>query len=705
MHPLPVGSRFLPYAMVSGTMRSLKPQGYSNMKLLAFIPIRLTLLLILGILIGRFIPIYPATLLLLTIALFLLLTVIYIVGKRTTTLLFGVVAALTVISLGAYSYTMAQPINNKDHYSTLDIGDNVLLHLKIREVLKPNQFSKRYFASVKSVDTHIATGKLLLYMPLDSIDLKVTVDDEIVVYSSLQTIQSPLNPHQFNYKEYLENLGVYHQIRIGQGELIKTRNPGKTLVGYAARARNHIIAKLKKENFGADELGVIQALLLGQRTDISEETYSNYQKAGAVHILALSGLHIGLLMALIQFLLRPLRYFPKGRTIILVVSVVLIWGFVFLAGLSASIIRATTMFTFVAYALYLNRPNNSFNILALSVLFILLFIDPNLLFQVGFQMSYTAVFAILALFPLLQKLWFPKNTLIRYFWQLLCVSVAAQIGVFPISLFYFHQFPGLFFVSNLLIIPALGIVLGIGVLVIFLALINSLPLQLIWLYNELIGLMNTSIALVAEQERFIFRSISFDFGQLLLSFMVILVFIRALRRFTFKRIATLLVSLIIFQGWTFHQEFDANEKEELIILHQTKNSILSHKKGRALSVLTNDQNKAMRLVQEYQIGERIKTTRYEFLANSYTVQDSSLLIIDSTGVYPAGNRIPSILLTQSPKINLDRLIEDTRPIEIIADGSNYRSYIDRWRSTCLKHKIPFHFTGEKGAYYFSTVLE
>ncbi len=670
------------------------------MKLLAFIPIKLTLLLLLGILLGRLYPVDPVPLLMLTVSLFLLLTAVFSIEKKTNTILFGCIVAITVVSLGAYSYSRAQPKNHAGHYSKMPLEKTAYWSLKISEVLKPNQFSNRYFARVENVDGNFATGSLLVTIPLDSNSRILQIDDEILVYASAQSIHPPLNPHQFNYKKYLEDLGVYHQIRILPNHFLKVEIPTKTLVGRASRARNHIISALKQANFGADELGVIQALLLGQRADISEETYTNYQKAGAVHILAVSGLHIGILLLLIQFLLRPLKYIPKGRTLILFSSVVLLWGFAFLAGMSASIIRATTMFTFVAYALYLNRPSNSFNILALSVLFILLFINPNLLFQVGFQMSYAAVFAILWIFPSLQKLWLPKNKIVRYFWQLLCVSLAAQLGVFPISLFYFHQFPGLFFISNLIIIPALGLILGLGIAIIFLSLINWLPTQLAWFYNEIISLMNSLIGWVAKQERFIFDSVSFDFGQLLLAFLVLILLMNTVSNFTYRRISFFIISLICFQGWTIYQEVEAAERKEFVILHQNRNSIILNRNGKKVWVLTNHKNRTKNVVKDYQIGERINTIHHDSLTNSYNMQNSTLLLIDSVGSYPFEISNNRILLVQSPKINLERLIQIINPIEIIADGSNYKNYIARWQLTCLKNKIPFHYTGEKGAFNY-----
>lgn len=669
------------------------------MKLLAFIPIRLTLLLILGILIGYFFSFNLLYILLSTVLLFFLLAFIFFFEKNTKSVLFGTFAALTFIALGIYSYTAAQPINYSNHYSNYNNISNELWTLKIKEVLKPNQFSTRYFASVKSVGNEHVRGTILLTIPKDSANLSLAIDDEFATYNEAKGISHSLNPHQFDYKKYLENLGIYHSMRIEHDELVKFKSSQTTLLGIAARARNHIIKKLDKENFGTDELGVIQALLLGQRSDISEETYTNYQKAGAVHILAVSGLHIGILLLIIQFLLSPLKNIPNGRTLILILSVFFLWGFAFIAGLSASIIRATTMFTFVAYALYLNRPSNTFNILALSILFILLFINPNLLFQVGFQMSYAAVFAILWIFPLLKQLWFPQNKVVRYFWQLLCVSIAAQLGVLPISLYYFHQFPGLFFISNLVIVPALGVILGMGILVIVLSLVNWLPTQLVWFYNEIIGIMNGLIAWVAKQENFIFSAISFDFIQLLLSVLMLIMGVELCTKFNYKRIIFFLLSIICFQGWTIYQEYEARSKSEVFVLHQTRKSLVSIRNGDNVSILTNPNNKPDYLISDYITAERIDSVRYDSLKNSYSFEGESLLIIDSTGIYPK-SMSNKILLTQSPKINLDRLFDSINPNVIIADGSNYKSYISRWEATCIKNKIPFHYTGEKGAYYF-----
>ena len=669
------------------------------MSLLKFIPIKLTICIVLGILIGNYFKIGVYIPLFICIVSIALLAIIFSKQKSRTSISFGIVALFSTICLGILSVSLWQPKNQKDHYSNLHFKTEHIWKIKIREVLKSNSFSDSYIGTVLAMDKKTVSGKLILNFYRDSTSSKFQVDDEMIVFGKLSEVKPTLNPYQFDYKAYLENLGIYHRLQISKTNHLATKPESKTIYGAAASVRNKIIYKLQKANFGKDELSIIQALILGQRDDISEETYSNYKDAGAVHILAVSGLHIGILLLLLQFLLRPIEYLPKGKTIKLIIIVILLWCFALLAGFSASIVRAVTMFSFVAYALYLNRPSNTFNILALSMFTMLLVINPMLLFQVGFQMSYAAVFAIVWIYPMVQRLWFPKNLIIKKIWQLLSVSVAAQLGVLPISLFYFHQFPALFFVSNLLIVPALGFILGMGIFTIILALLDTLPLWLVELYNGLIGLMNFVIEWVARQEAFVFKNISFDAMQLLLTYGIIISFLTLCSKISFKRLALLLGCIISLQFWIIYSSYQTSQKEALLIAHRSKNSIILHQFNHQLHITTSDSISSNSMVKNYKVAERIKNIKFQSMQNSYKLGIKNILVIDSVGVYSSENQ-DYIILTQSPKINLNRLIDSINPKQIIADGSNYKSYIKRWGKTCAKRKLPFHYTGEKGAYYF-----
>ncbi len=666
------------------------------MNLLRFVLVKLTLFLILGILLGHALNIHPY------IPALLLIPIIVFLGFRNASrknqLLFGFMTALATIGLGILTVSLSKTTYHYHHYSYQQSKEPQTWHLKIRELLKPNTYSDRYVVEVKAINYLGTSGKLLLNIKSDSIREKLQVDDELLVYSASTAIREPLNPYQFNYKKYLQHLGMQQQITLNSGNYIRKKSPSTTVYGMAAKFRTTIISKLQSRNFGNEELGIIQALLLGQRNDISPETYTDYKNAGAVHILAVSGLHIGVLLMILHFLLQPLESLPHGRKLKLMIIVVLLWGFALLAGLSASIIRAVTMFSFVAYAQYLNRPTSTFNILALSMFFILL-VNPMLLFQVGFQMSYAAVFAIVWIYPQLQKWWTPKYSILKYGWQLLSVSIAAQLGVLPISLFYFHQFPALFFISNLAIIPFLGFILSLGILVIVLALTNILPSFLVIFYNGIIH-SNTVIRWVARQETFLIKNISFDEMQLVWTFGIIISGVLMLTKKSFQRTIAFCVCVIGLQTWLVFTYYSNKNKEVVWIAHQTKNTVLLHQSGRKLEIRANKPLLTERLVTDYSIGAAIEETNYQILKNHYLVGDKKLYILDSLAIYPNASKIDYILLSQSPDINLERLLNTKSPKMIIADGSNYRSDVEKWKTTCIKNKIPFYFTGEKGAYYF-----
>lgn len=670
------------------------------MRQLNFVSIKLTLWVVLGIVIGFYFEVVP---LLPLIAMLLLLPTLYWAGKKQHKEgfpYFEVVASLTTLCLGVLVVGVSMGSGMPRHYNKQGHIQETVWHLKVREALKPNAFSHRYITQIIAADGDVASGKLLFSLSVDSTLKVFQVDDELLIYAKPEGIRPPLNPHQFDYKSYLEKQGVLHQIRTNYASVVKRESAPKTLFGVASNFREHIISKLEQKNFGMEEMGVIQALLLGKRDDISENTYDNYKNAGAVHILAVSGLHVGIILFLLEFLLSPLEHLPKGKTIKLITVVLLLWSYAFIAGLSPSIVRAVTMFSFVAYALYLNRPTNSFNIIALSMLFILL-VKPLFLFQVGFQMSYAAVLAIVWIYPKLQKLWFPENIIVRKTWQLLSVSVAAQLGVLPISLFYFHQFPALFFISNLLIIPFLGLILGFGILVIILALIDLLPPFLVDSFNWVIKMMNSIVQWVGQQEGFIIKNIPFDSVQMILGYLIIIALVVFLSKPKWKSVLVVFAGVVLFQSWNIWNQFQVNQKEVVLLTHRSRNTVLLYQTSSSLSIFTSDSSNIGTIANNYLVAEHIQKLDTTTIQNSYQLGNEKIFIMDSLAILPLEERPCYLLLTQSPEINLGRVLDSIKPKIIFADGSNYPSLIKKWKQTCIQKEIPFHYTGEKGYYVFN----
>jgi len=675
------------------------------MKWLNFTITKLTFSLILGILIAYYSAISWIASCLVFGALFLVLCIFFWIARKQfiQTIGFGIFALLTMVSLGMVIECFHEEKNHASHYSHIDEIQNV--QFRIHEVLKSNSYYNRYVGEVIQVHDCTASGKILVHIRKDSISNPLPVDAVVYTAKLPVPVKAALNPTSFDYKAYLSDRYMYEQLYLKSDEFLIAKNAPKTLYGIAANLRNTIHKRLSEADFSTDELAVIEALLLGQRQHISKELQTNYANAGAIHILAISGLHVGILLLLLQFLFRPLHRFRCGKFIQILLILGILWSFAFVSGVSASVVRAVTMFTAIVIATHFGRQTNTLQVLTVSMFFLLL-CKPHFLFDVGFQLSYAAVFSIVCLQPLWKKLWNPKSFLGKSFWGLLTVSLSAQLGVLPLSLYYFHQFPGLFFVANLTIVPLLGIILALGILVIVLAYIQALPEFLSVMYREIIQQMNAFVSWIASHEQFVLTNIPMRFLQMVGCYIVLIAFVQYFHHLKKTQLTMALCSVLVCQSLWFldrSQEFPTGAA--FAVLHQSKKTILAQKDGTALQLFHNLHDTLA--VKNYNIQQQkqqdfIAHITEDRLQNVYAIDDDYLLRIDSVGLYEIPHLQPKyILLNNSPKVNLNRVIETLQPAYIIADGSNYRSYVKRWKAASQKQKIPFHYTGEKGFFSIS----
>ena len=378
-------------------------------------------------------------------------------GLTTYFLAFGIGASTQIIHTDSFqssNYTRSKAAFENPH----------LVSFTIREKLRSSSFNDRYIVLVNQIDDSLKTGRLLLNVRKDSLNHSFEIGTHLQIKGSLYQNSPAKNPNQFDYGNYLESKQIYAQLYADASDIKIGSIIEKDVWYYTSKLRTKIIRNLEKSHFNKAELNVAIALILGQQQDISPEIIKDYQFAGAVHILSVSGLHIGFILLFVTFILKPFPNTKRGSFIKLLVILFSLFSFGLIAGLAPSVLRSVTMFSFVAIGMYLRRSTNIFHTLLVSMLLILL-VQPSFLFDVGFQLSYLALFFILWLQPLLAKLWTPKYKIANYFWDILTVSFAAQIGTLPLSIYYFHQFPGLFFVTNLVIIPFLSLIMGLGVLV------------------------------------------------------------------------------------------------------------------------------------------------------------------------------------------------------------------------------------------------
>ena len=307
------------------------------------------------------------------------------------------------------------------------------------------------------------SGKVILYISHSFNTLPLQYGDEIVFCTRLYEPNGVRNPGGFDHRAYLSQNQIYYLGYIREQQWAKTKPLYHiSLKNYAFKLQQKTIEYFQKMGFQSQSLGVASALLIGDRNHIQPNTKKAFSSAGTMHILAVSGLHVGIIYLLFAQLLKFIR--GKWATIIktfLLLSV--LWSYAMITGLSPSVVRAAAMFSFFVIGKAINRHAEVLNIVCVS-LALLLIIDPSLLFSVGFQLSYSAVIAIVIVYPWIYKRLIFKNWILDKVWSISCVSICAQIGTLPLVIFYFHQFPNYFLFSNLLVIPLVPLLIISGLL-------------------------------------------------------------------------------------------------------------------------------------------------------------------------------------------------------------------------------------------------
>lgn len=616
---------------------------------------------------------------------------------------FGITTYSLAFFLGLTTFVVHNDFTDKGNYIHLVTNSDkeYIISVTLREKLRSTLSNERYVATVNSIDGVTSHGKVLLNIRKDSLKHNFDIGSNLFLKENIFKHKAPYNPDQFDYGKYLENKSILSQVYADAEHIKVSDEITKNIWYYSAKFRNTIIENLKKSNFNEKELNVVNALILGQQQDISPEIILDYQYAGAIHILSVSGLHVGYILLFLNFLLGRVPKTRTGNLIKLSIIIICLWLFAVVAGLSPSIVRAVTMFSFVAIGMHLKRKTNTFHTLIVSMLVILVF-QPSFLFDVGFQLSYLALFFILWLQPLFSKPWTPNNKIYNYLWDIITVSFAAQVGTLPLSIYYFHQFPGLFFITNLIILPALGLVMALGVFVMIWALFGIVPSLFIKALEYSVFGINYIIGKIASFESFILKDIPFNIYMEISLYLLIVMTILWFEKKTFKRLTLSLLALIAFQISYVITKYHHQTESEFLVFHSKKNSMLVERLGEQVKVIGNDsvlnnieENKSL---QSYRVANFSTRLEKERIQNMLYFKNKKIMILDSSSVYPKNSKPDVLILTQSPKINLDRLLMDYKPEIIVADGSNYKTYVERWKATCGKQKIPFHATGEKGFY-------
>jgi competence protein ComEC len=354
-------------------------------------------------------------------------------------------------------------LNSRNHFSKTR-ADYLLVKINNEPNFKGGilKFTAEAEQNISGNKSFPSNGNLLVAVK-DSTAFSLYYGDELLIPANFQPIAPPANPAEFNYKNYLADQNIHFQSFFRHGQFyVLNRNTGNSLIAFSLRLRQHMVGKFKQHMHSPEAIAVASTLILGYKADLSDDVLQAYSKTGTIHVLSVSGAHVAIVFILLEFIFGFLNRFKYGKTIKAVLIITLIWYYSLLSGFSPAVCRAALMISMVIIGKTYSRAISTLNILAVSAFFLLLY-DPLFIADVGFQLSYLAVAGLIVFQPVVyQWLHFRQNWADKL-WLVCSVSIAAQMITFPLSAYYFHQFPVYFLVSNLFIIIPSAIIMYSGI--------------------------------------------------------------------------------------------------------------------------------------------------------------------------------------------------------------------------------------------------
>ncbi len=367
------------------------------------------------------------------------------------------------------------------------------------------------------------TGRILVY--LDKTDSAVAAPvygDVWLVVGAPRPVDPPLNPGEFDYRAFLAHRGIFHQqyLRTWQRRIVGHQPPSQVLA-LAYRVNRWAEQVLTSRVGTKAEYGIVNAMLLGSRDDLEPAQYQTYAAAGAIHILSVSGMHVGILFVVMNWLLARLAPGRAGSWWVVGVKLGALWFFALMTGLPVAVLRSALMFSFLLLAEGLGRTQSLLNTLAASA-FLLLCYDPFAAFSISFQLSYLAVGGIAVAVPYLRQLVRPRHWILVKLWDISVVAFAAQLFTFPLALYYFHTFPTYFLLANPVVMVLSAALIPLAVATLVCSLVPGLGAALGWLLQQTAWLLNAMVAGVGRLPGAVLTNIWLSETGLFLTFALLL---------------------------------------------------------------------------------------------------------------------------------------------------------------------------------------
>lgn len=637
--------------------------------------------------------------------------------------LFGLLMPFSVGALAMVFTWAHQEHYAADHFSRLipDTPTPVQIEGFLYDMPIPGAKTKARIA-VHSIEGQPCSGNVLAYIAADSLRSDTLLYGDVVRISCARSPAScppPANPHAFDYSNYLHHQNIHYTLYAHRHEVeILQRGRGNPVWAMAFSCRGRLLSVLHRYFPDTDEYAVASALLVGYKEDLSDEIKTAYAETGSMHALAVSGTHVGLLYVGVLFFLNrlPLRG-RKGRITEALLALLAIWIFTFITGASASVLRASVMFSFHLVGKMIYRQSNIWNVLSASA-FCLLLYNPFFLFDAGFLLSYSAVAGMAFFYPLLYKIspaW--SHPWIDEAWKVLLVGVAAQTGTLPLSLYYFHQFPVYFWLSGWVVVLGGAIFLWAGTLLLVLdALWPWAASWLGWALSWMLSSMNGIIFWIQDLPGSVWSGIWIGIGGVIILYAGIMAGGAA---WALKQGRWILVSLslmwLLLTTNAFRDIAQCGQKRlyvysihkaTLIDLMDDQHCLSLGEGVNARQELFAAQANRWACGVSHLSGQWIPLAKDTVAGSWQTIAgwiqcDTFLMAILTRQGQPLSDstlHINAVLLTDSPKISLSECMQRYHPQVIVADNRNTWRTLQRWQEEAEANAIPFWNIRERGAW-------
>ncbi len=671
---------------------------------------RLLLPLIIGIILEWYMPIAPILLWSGLIFSLLVIVVFFFVPffeRFKLSIVNGFSISLLFIAIGALLVHQNNITKNSNWFGHKN-NKYDMVRVKLLEPLieKPNSYKAE--ASVDYISQNKTTGKIIIYFEKDVRLNQLNYGSQIIFKQNLHPIKNSGNPGGFDYRRYTFFQQITHQVYLKKNdyEILPLKNK-KIIPQLIIFVREKVLSVLQKYIKGNKELGLAEALLIGYKDDLDKTLVQSYTNTGVVHIIAISGLHIGIIYWLLLQLLQPLQTKKKHKWIKPLIIICSLWLFSLVAGGQPSVLRSAVMFTCIALGESFSRRTSILNSMALSA-FLLLCYNPYWLWDVGFQLSYAAVLSIVIFMRPIYEWITIQNKLLDFIWKLNAVTLSAQILTFPICIYYFHQFPNYFLVSNFVAVPLSSIIL-VGE--IFLCTIFYFPVLATVFGNGLswlIYIMNSFIENVEMLPFSVWNNLTIGIVQVILLYGAIAAISYWLMEKSKLGLQIGLAFLLNFFVLRTISLINIQDQKKIIVYNVPKEQVVDFIYRQRVVLFSNSKLKQSSYyfnIKPSRIFHRAETAKqlptYFESEKCFQFNSKRIIIIDTTikFIIPKEKILMDLLIiSKNPKLYFSQLNKTFSIKQVVFDGSTSKTKLKYWKKDCDSLHIPYHDVTESGAF-------